>query len=263
MKTNDLVVLLEGPFAGDVARVLRVDGDFVTVTRGHRMGTTPVHVSKLRVPLPEGTRVKIGSTTGTVAHPEAKINSLIRRTRDDLAVCERVRPDSDPDMVSLWHSARVKVIEPAPAPAPSQLPVGALVRYTAEDGNLHGNVGRVMQEVGSDGYVDVLFPEKLSGRHNGHWTINLRNLERVYLLTHAELETVEAGYSGFNRTSASDRAKAILGKYLRPTVTRTFTVTVEQPSHRPVINPTALKAALTSPATLHDDNTVTITEEKN
>lgn len=161
-------------------------------------------------------RGKVGTVVDPELRPGTKASLLVLLKMDDESFVGWVDDgyySTNPDKLEL-------------VPNVGLFPVGATVRVTSPS-VLDGLVGTVLKAGNRSDVVVVAAPGRLSGRVDGGWLVNVNDLERVHLLTHDELETLDA----VRRMSApGDLGFDILNKHLRPTVTRTFTVTVEQPA---------------------------------
>lgn len=106
-------------------------------------------------------------------------------------------------------------------------PVGAMVRDVKYD-----LLGTVVQPR-KDGTVRASFPSQVGAHveHTASFPDPVGRLERVHLLTHDELSVLDDAVPVSDR-SYDKRANEILVKHLRPTVNRTFTVTIKVPADR-------------------------------
>lgn len=259
LQVGDSVVLKVGIRKGQsgVVEAVRVSTVDVALPRVDN-GPFRYAFEEVRKLLPAGTRVQFGDTgrTGVVVADDVNVDRPGGYAPDTWVSCERVRQDSD-GRVLLWNAKAVKVLD---EPEQPQWPAGTLVRYTAEDGNLHGKVGTTQEADDGSGYVTALFPERQSGRHDGHWTIKVENLERVHIVSHDELSVLEQANKR-NTAGNYERAEAVLDKYLHPKVTRTFTVTVEQPADDNPVDGGVLEMVMKSDDSLAYPVTVISTEE--
>jgi hypothetical protein len=204
-----------------------------------------------------GDRVRLDRDVyGTVVPNSTPVTDRIQRITSP-AECVKVREDTPDGLVRWWNRSRMTLIEYAPIAA-TEYPVGATVRVTS-NGAIGGRIGTVVL---NDGHVLVSAPGTPSGRKDGAWWVAPADLERVHILTHEELTTIDAGLLRGSVSGNEERALDVTDKHLRPAVTRTFAVTIEQPADRPEVTLAGLIRVIAGDGTLHSSAKVTVTEEQ-
>lgn len=175
----------------------------------------------------------------------------------------RVKPDVEGGYTAGVRPEDLTVVTYPPiATVTEQYPVGCTVRDTK-----YGNYGTVVEHRATNpanlADVGITVVVHFHDTPNSNATVPFpspeERLERVHILTHEELTLLDEAVPMTG--TANQPANAVLDAHLRPTVTRTFEVTVEQPADRPEVTVAGLTQVIAGHRGLHQSATVRVTEK--